>query len=96
VQATPRSIETDIPARLDRLPWGRWPLLVVVSLGITWLLDGLEGSAPDRWRELLFRGRLAGALAMIVGGVVEVFLGVDAEGKSLESVSAPVARGDGR
>jgi MFS family permease len=35
-------IETDIPARLDRLPWARWHWLVVIALGITWILDGLE------------------------------------------------------
>jgi len=35
-------IETDIPPRLDRLPWSRWHLRVVVALGITWALDGLE------------------------------------------------------
>jgi len=36
------TIETDIPARLDRLPWGRFHSLVVAALGITWILDGLE------------------------------------------------------
>jgi MFS family permease len=36
------AIETDIPARLDRLPWSRFHLLVVVALGVTWILDGLE------------------------------------------------------
>ena len=46
-------ITTDIPARLDRLPWSRWHVLVVVALGITWLLDGLESN-------------LAGALAGIL------------------------------
>src|SRR5213080_1482025 len=35
-------VETDIPARLDRLPWGRFHTRVVVALGITWILDGLE------------------------------------------------------
>src|SRR5499426_275885 len=35
-------ITTDIPARLDRLRWGRFHTLVVVALGITWILDGLE------------------------------------------------------
>src|ERR1700731_1383501 len=35
-------VETDTPARLDRLPWGRFHTLVVVALGITWILDGLE------------------------------------------------------
>jgi MFS family permease len=33
---------TDIPARLDRLPWSRWHWRVVVALGVTWMLDGLE------------------------------------------------------
>src|SRR5213593_3199095 len=36
------AFETDIPARLDRLPWSRFHWLVVVALGITWALDGLE------------------------------------------------------
>src|SRR5207344_3157200 len=35
-------VTTDIPARLDRLRWGRFHTLVVVALGITWILDGLE------------------------------------------------------
>lgn len=34
--------ETNIPARLDRLPWSRFHWLVVSALGITWILDGLE------------------------------------------------------
>src|SRR5215469_11717678 len=37
-----RAIETDIPARLDRLPWSRFHVLVVIALGVTWILDGLE------------------------------------------------------
>jgi MFS family permease len=48
-----RWIETDVPARLDRLPWSGWHTLVVVALGITWLLDGLESN-------------LAGALAGVL------------------------------
>src|SRR4030088_74995 len=35
-------VATTIPARLDRLTWGRFHTLVVVALGITWILDGLE------------------------------------------------------
>ena len=38
----PAVVVTDVPARLDRLPWGRFHTLVVVALGITWVLDGLE------------------------------------------------------
>jgi MFS family permease len=37
-----RSTSTDIPARLDRLPFSRFHRLVVGALGITWILDGLE------------------------------------------------------
>jgi len=33
---------TDVPARLDRLPWSGFHRLVVVALGVTWILDGLE------------------------------------------------------
>ncbi|HET9785398.1 MAG TPA: MFS transporter [Terriglobales bacterium] len=36
------TVTSAIPARLDRLPWSRFHTLVVVALGITWLLDGLE------------------------------------------------------
>jgi MFS family permease len=50
---TPGIVETDIPARLDRLPWGRFHNLVIVALGITWILDGLE---------VTLAGSLAGAL----------------------------------
>ena len=35
-------VESDIPARLDRLPWGRFHTLVVAALGVTWILDELE------------------------------------------------------
>ena len=35
-------VETDVPARLDRLPWASWHWLVVVALGAVWILDGLE------------------------------------------------------
>lgn len=47
------TIETDVPARLDALPWGRFHTLVVVALGVTWILDGLE---------VTLAGSVAGAL----------------------------------
>ena len=46
--------ETDVPARLDRLPWSRFHWLVIVALGITWILDGLE---------VTMVGSLSGAIA---------------------------------
>jgi MFS family permease len=36
------SAASDIPARLDRLPWSRWHWRVVAALGVAWVLDGLE------------------------------------------------------
>jgi MFS family permease len=39
---TGKTITTDIPARLDRLPWSRWHWIVIIALGVTWILDGLE------------------------------------------------------
>jgi MFS family permease len=47
------SFETDVPARLDRLPWSRFHWRVVLALGITWILDGLE---------VTLVGSLAGAI----------------------------------
>ncbi|NID05443.1 MFS transporter [Luteibacter jiangsuensis] len=46
-------VETDVPARLDRLRWGRFHTLVATALGITWVLDGLEVTVT---------GAIAGAL----------------------------------
>ncbi len=46
-------IETDVPARLDRLPWSGWHWLIVTALGVTWILDGLE---------VTLAGALGGAL----------------------------------
>lgn len=37
-----RWIESYVPARLDRLPWNRNHWLIVIALGATWILDGLE------------------------------------------------------
>jgi MFS family permease len=37
--ATSRSL---VPARMDRLPWTRFHWMVIVGLGVSWILDGLE------------------------------------------------------
>ena len=39
-----RTVETNVPGRLDRLPWSRWHTLVILALGVTWVLDGIEVS----------------------------------------------------
>ena len=48
------TFETNVPARLDRLPWSKFHWLVVVALGVTWILDGLE---------VTLAGSLAGAIS---------------------------------
>src|SRR6476659_7995766 len=50
---TGQTVESYIPARLDALPWSSWHWLIVVSLGATWILDGLE---------VTLAGALGGAL----------------------------------
>ncbi len=53
VQDSSRIVETSVPARLDNLRWSRFHTRVVLALGITWILDGLE---------VTLAGALAGAL----------------------------------
>ena len=48
------TFETNVPQRMDRLPWSRFHTLVVIALGITWILDGLE---------VTLVGSLSGAIA---------------------------------
>jgi len=49
---------TDIPARLDRLPWSPFHWLILAALGVTWILDGLE---------VTIVGSLSGALQSKTG-----------------------------
>ncbi len=71
------TIETRIPARLDRLPWSRFHWLVVVGLGTVWILDGLEvtivGSIGSRLTEAgsgiaISAGQIGVAAAIYVAG----------------------------
>jgi len=64
------TIETDIPARLDRLPWSRFHWRVIIGLGTVWILDGLEvtivGSISGRLSE---KGAGVGISAADVSGI---------------------------
>jgi MFS family permease len=72
-----RTIETDIPARMDRLPWSRWHWMVIIGLGTVWILDGLavtivgaiggRRSAPGRGLELSASQVGAAGSAYILG-----------------------------
>ncbi|WP_033352143.1 MFS transporter [Kitasatospora aureofaciens] len=59
-EAEPGVISTDVPARLDRLPWSHWHWRIVIGLGTVWILDGLE---------VTIVGNMAGRLAQHGSGI---------------------------
>jgi MFS family permease len=71
-------IHSDIPARLDRLPWSRWHWRVVIALGVAWILDGLEvtlvgsiGGVLERPDALgLTAGQIGWSGSLYIGGAV--------------------------
>ena len=77
-------IDTDISARLDRLPWGRFHVLVIVALGITWVLDGLE---------VTLAGSLVGALRQPPMAFTEFDVGLAASSYLVGAVLGAVGFG---
>lgn len=79
----PKEIKTDIPARMDRLPFSRFHILVIAALGVTWILDGLEvtivGSIgpvlQDKHTLALSTGEVGIAASAYVVGAVSGALG---------------------
>lgn len=67
-------IESNIPARLDRLPWSRWHWLVVIALGITWVLDGLEVTLAGALGGVLERRDTLGLTDAQVGASATFYL----------------------
>jgi MFS family permease len=67
-------ITTDIPARLDRLPWSRFHALVVVALGITWILDGLEVTIVGALGGILQDPHTLGLTGAQVGSVASAYV----------------------
>jgi MFS family permease len=69
---------SDIPGRLDSLPWSRWHWRVIMALGIAWVLDGLEvtligsiGSVLERQDTLsLTASQVGWTGSLYVGGAV--------------------------
>src|SRR3954452_15281756 len=61
------AIGSNIPARLDRLPWSRWHWRVVLALGIAWVLDGLEVTIVGSIGSVLERPDTLGLSATQVG-----------------------------
>ena len=67
-------VETNIPQRLDRLPWSRWHLFMVIALGITWLLDGLEVTLAGSLASILKEHAALGLSDVQVGSAATGYL----------------------
>src|SRR3954454_20556291 len=63
-----RTVESNIPGRLDRLPWSRWHWMIVAGLGTVWILDGLEvtivGAISSRLQEKAALGLSASQIGL--------------------------------
>ena len=70
-----QALQTDIPARLDRLPWSRFHVLVVIALGVTWVLDGLEVTIVGSIGPVLQDRRTLGLGAADIGSLASCYVG---------------------
>ncbi|WP_309906478.1 MFS transporter [Variovorax soli] len=68
-------VHSDIPARLDRLPWSRWHWRVVLALGIAWVLDGLEVTLVGSIGGVLERGDTLALNAAQIGWSGSLYIG---------------------
>jgi MFS family permease len=68
------TIESRVPARLDRMPWSPWHWLIVVSLGATWILDGLEVTLAGSLGGILTRRETLGLTDTQVGASATFYL----------------------
>src|SRR5438034_3166725 len=69
-----QTIESYVPARLDALPWSSWHWLIVVSLGATWILDGLEVTLAGALGGVLTRPETLGLSDAQVGASATCYL----------------------
>ena len=69
------AITTDVPARLDRLPWSGWHWRVVIALGVSWLLDGLEVTVVGSLGPALQRPDTLGLTASQIGWAASAYIG---------------------
>jgi len=68
------AIESYVPARLDRMPWSAWHWLIVISLGATWILDGLEVTLAGSLGGILTRPETLGFTDSEVGASATCYL----------------------
>src|SRR5215467_307254 len=68
-------VETDIPSRLDALPWSRFHSYVVAALGVTWILDGLEVTLTGALAGILKENSTLGLTNTEIGLASSAYLG---------------------
>src|SRR5438067_1375711 len=68
------TIESTIPARLDRLPWSAWRWDAVIALGVSWLLDGLEVTVVGSLGPALQRDDTLGLSAGEIGWAASAYI----------------------
>jgi MFS family permease len=73
-KSTLSSFETLIPARLDRIPWNQFHWLVVIALGITWTLDGLEVTLNGAISGVLQEPGVMNFSATQIGSIASAYL----------------------
>ena len=73
-EAVSAIVTTDVPARLDALPWRRFHWLVVTALGVTWVLDGLEVTVVGALSGVLQDPRALGLTPQEIGWTGGVYL----------------------
>ena len=69
------TVSSAIPARLDRLPWSAWHWRVVIALGVSWLLDGLEVTVVGSLGPALQRPDTLGLSAADIGWAASAYIG---------------------
>jgi MFS family permease len=68
------TVESTIPARLDRLRWSPWHWRVVLALGVSWLLDGLEVTVVGSLGPALQRDDTLGLSASEIGWAASAYI----------------------
>jgi MFS family permease len=67
-------VRSDVPARLDALRWSGWHWRVVIALGVTWLLDGLEVTVVGSLGPSLQRNETLGLGASEIGWAASAYI----------------------
>jgi MFS family permease len=67
-------IHSNVPARLDALPWSRWHWRVVLALGVAWVLDGLEVTIVGSIGSVLERADTLALTAAQIGWAGSIYV----------------------